>query len=348
MARGDRSLVDEIESDALNDSVSVATALRKCVSLGGRSGSEALRDWATRELQGYTPEDDLPSYRIVPAPFLIDAVRGNMQITGQQYPASALPDAVKGRITEQMKLYDGAGQIAALLKQPEIKLQPPGASTVVRLMNLEIGDPYQQIVSLYWAVAHAAIEGVLDQIRTALTKLVAELRANMPAGEDLPSPEAANNAITFVVTGKRNKVNFTAPQASGTGASAEVGPRRPSPRSRDSGRDPGGSARSWSADSRSPGPSWRSSSSCSAELTGASRLTSSSRSNVYRPRSSMARLGQARVEWAPSRRMGFSRAGIASRPSLCDDCAAELPTLPGGSQRLSEMPLSSPRPASAA
>jgi hypothetical protein len=178
---------------------------------------------------GYTPEDNLPSYRIVPAPLLVDAVRGNAQITGQQYPESALPDVVQGKTTEQMKLYDGVGQIAALLKQPQIKLQPPDASTVVRLMNLEIGDPYQQIVSLYWAVAHAAIEGVLDQIRTALTKLVAELRANMATGEALPSPEAANNAITFVVTGRRNRINFTAPQASGAGASAEVQSQAPEP-----------------------------------------------------------------------------------------------------------------------
>jgi hypothetical protein len=227
--RGDSSLIDEIESDALDDNVPVTTALRKCVSLGGRSASEALRDWATRELKGYTPEDELPAYRVVPAPLMVDAVNGNVQITGQQYPASALPEAAREHITEQVNLYDGAGGIAALLKQPQIKLQPPGGSLVVRLMNAENNDPFQHVVSLYWSVSHAAIEGVLDQIRTALTQLVAELRANMSPGQELPTPEAANQAINVVVTGRRSKVNVAAAQASGTGTSAVTTTHSPKP-----------------------------------------------------------------------------------------------------------------------
>jgi len=47
-------MLDQIERDALDESASVATALRKCVALGGRSGSQALRDWATQELDGYS------------------------------------------------------------------------------------------------------------------------------------------------------------------------------------------------------------------------------------------------------------------------------------------------------
>lgn len=55
MARREDSLIAEIERDALNERVAVATALRKCIVLGGKSGSEALRDWASRELKGYGP-----------------------------------------------------------------------------------------------------------------------------------------------------------------------------------------------------------------------------------------------------------------------------------------------------
>lgn len=67
-----KTLLDEIEQDAVNDSVPVATALRKCVALGGRSGSEALRDWATRELEGYYGDVELPRYRVIPAQIQID------------------------------------------------------------------------------------------------------------------------------------------------------------------------------------------------------------------------------------------------------------------------------------
>jgi len=90
---------------------------------------------------------------------------------------------------------------------------------IARVMNHNSGNPSQQILSVYWAVAPPAVRALLDQIRTALTKLVAELRANTPPGHE-PSGQAADQAMSFVVTGRRAKVNVTATQASGTGAMA--------------------------------------------------------------------------------------------------------------------------------
>ena len=85
------------------------------------------------------------------------------------------------------------------------------------------------------------MRGLLDQVRTALTKLVAELRANTPGGSE-PSRQAADQAMHFVVTGRRAKVNVTATQAGG-GATATtmIGPGPPT--TRGSGRLAGRSAR---------------------------------------------------------------------------------------------------------
>jgi hypothetical protein len=227
MARDHDSLVAQIERDALDDSVPVATALRKCVALGGKSGSEPLRDWATRELQGYDGNDELPTYRIIAAPLRIDGLAGNYQVTGEQLAASAIPDFARDVISEKVHLREGVGAIEAMTKMAEIKLQPPGASDLARLMNAERQDPSRQIVALYWAISHATIEGVLDQIRTALTQLVAELRASMPGGEDVPSAEVANNAVSVIVSGRRARANVTVAQASassGDVAAAGIAP----------------------------------------------------------------------------------------------------------------------------
>ena len=118
----------------------------------------------------------------------------------------------------------GAGTIEAFARQAdEIKLQPPKAGDLVRLMNMENEDPTQHIVSLYWGVSPAAIEGVLDGIRTALVELVAELRASMPGGEEVPSAEAANQAVSVVATGKRARVHVTTTQASGAATATVTG-----------------------------------------------------------------------------------------------------------------------------
>lgn len=220
MSRGRDSLVSRIENDALDEGVTVASALRKCLVLGGESGSRQLRDWATRELQGYAGVDDLPPYRVIMAPLMVDGIAGNYQVTGQQLPASAIPDFARDVVSERLELRYGVGSIEALLDQAEIKLQPPSASDLTRYMNAIDGSPYQHIVSLYWSVSHSAVRGVLDQIRTALTQLVAELRASMTDSDDVPSADAANQAVSVVVSGERSTVHVTTAQASGTGSTA--------------------------------------------------------------------------------------------------------------------------------
>jgi hypothetical protein len=220
MARHDESLISQIESDALDERVSLATALRKCIVLGRNSGSEQLRDWATRELQGYHGRDDLPDYRIIGAPLRVDGIAGNYQVRGQPFAPSGLPEFARAHVSEQVELRDGVGSIEALGRQVDIKLQPAMASDLVRIMNAESDNPYQHIASIYWNVSPTAIQGALDQIRTALAHLVAELRANMPADEDVPSAETANQAVSVVVTGERSSVNVTTAQASGLEATA--------------------------------------------------------------------------------------------------------------------------------
>ena len=66
---------------------------------------------------------------------------------------------------------------------------------------------------MYWGVSPAVLEGVVDQVRTALINLVAEITAHMPEGVDTPSPEVATNAVNFLVTGERHKISISAPQA---------------------------------------------------------------------------------------------------------------------------------------
>lgn len=52
------------------------------MALGGRAGTADLRDWARRELDGYGGDDDLPDYRVVTVPILIDGSTFHAIITG--------------------------------------------------------------------------------------------------------------------------------------------------------------------------------------------------------------------------------------------------------------------------
>jgi AbiTii len=68
-----------------------------------------------------------------------------------------------------------------------------------------------QIDRLYWGVSPTTLAGVVDQVRTTLTAMAAEMRATMPEGTEVPPPDVANNAYHVAVEGsKRTTVNFAA------------------------------------------------------------------------------------------------------------------------------------------
>jgi hypothetical protein len=76
------------------------------------------------------------------------------------------------------------------------------------------GEQYQQVTAVYWSVSHVTLEGVLDQVRTRLVELVAEMRAGMPDEADVPSSAVADNAVSVVIHGDKSRVSVTSASAS--------------------------------------------------------------------------------------------------------------------------------------
>jgi hypothetical protein len=224
MSTRGRGLLSEIERDAMSEDRPLASTLRKCVILGGRAGSTELRQWATRELRGYELDDELPKYRIIPAPIRVDAMRGNYKITGQRISPGELPDVVAEHIDEEVQIRSGIREIEALAKRYEAtdesaRFSLPGGADVVRLMNYEIGDRFQQVMEVYWAVSGSALQGIVDRVRTALAELIGELLAGMPEDQNVPSAELANQAVNVAVSGKKSRVTVAAARSSRGGVS---------------------------------------------------------------------------------------------------------------------------------
>lgn len=216
----DKSLLDQIEEDALAGR-SIADALRRVVALGGRASSTALRDWASKELKGYGPDDTLPEYRLVGAPICTDAIVGNGWIKGQRFSVLELPEFARDAIGESVPLHYGIGQIEAMIRTVEsqgessLHLSMPGSADLILYMNQTIDAPFQRIQALYWNLSVASLNGVVDQVRTTLTELVAEMRAGIPQGESLPSAEVANQAVSVAVHGDNARVVITTQHSGG-------------------------------------------------------------------------------------------------------------------------------------
>src|SRR5687767_10222843 len=119
----------------------VATALRRCISLGGRSGSETLRTWATRELKGYGPGDELPDYRRLPAMLQLDGSNMRAIIKGQSISTWDLPEFARDAAGADVPMTQPIGELEAIVADKkrrgasDIQLSIPGGAELVTFMN---------------------------------------------------------------------------------------------------------------------------------------------------------------------------------------------------------------------
>lgn len=214
MTKKPDSLLEQIEQAALDDSSDITAALRKCVALGGQSGSDELRSWATRELKGYGGGDALPEYRTVGAPIALDGATFNAHITGQQIPPGALPEPMCDHIKEELPLRMPLAEIIEAAKSAQdnvVRMGLPGGADIAALMNYEAkqSEPYlvQQITRLYWEVHTSSLVRIVDVVRTTLVELVAEIRAGTPH-DAMPTKAITDQAVNVAIYGDKNRVKL--------------------------------------------------------------------------------------------------------------------------------------------
>jgi len=220
----EKDLLDEIERGALDSRTPLADTLRKCLMLGGRAGSVELRDWAGRELNGYVGGDELPDWRIAAAQIEIDFVNFGGITRGRAVSPMELPEFARDLIKEEFAFRMGVGELESVLDGPEthVRLGIPRGQDLVVYWNHENNVPGQQIQRVYWTVSKVAVRGILNRIRTALAELVAEIRAGMPRGEAVPSPELTNQAFQIAVRGRGARITVNHASANGGGVVAQA------------------------------------------------------------------------------------------------------------------------------
>lgn len=221
MALFSRDLLTQIEAGALNSKSDLATLLRRCVSLGGHTGSSELSDWARRELDGYRVGDpELPAYRRVNAPLLLDGFHNHAFIQHHQISLWELPDVARERWSSGLEITSGVGELTRVAGKKEATgLQMPGMDDLVYIMNRSPEYQTWSISRLYYSVSPVVFHGILDTIRTNLVALVAEMRVGGVQRNGLPTAAAADRALNVVLKG-RARATFNT--AIGDGASASM------------------------------------------------------------------------------------------------------------------------------
>ena len=230
-----RALLNELERGASQSDPDIPSLLRKCVALGGQSGSTRLREWATRELKGYRGDagDALPEYRKVPAAIVIDGATMNGLVTGQQISPVVLPPEAQGKVEEEVQFWGPIVELSDMVKRATadhetvVGIGIAGGSALAGLMNYyaqQRGSSHQ-ITRVYRQVAVTSIVGILDAVQTNLVELVAEIRAGLPGPDAEPDRNLADRAVNVVIYGDRNRIELKSTAVSsgdGVAVAAEV------------------------------------------------------------------------------------------------------------------------------
>jgi hypothetical protein len=217
MAQRQGGLLAQIEADVVDHRVPLSSLLQKCKLLGGRAGSQKLRDWAYWELNGYEGADALPVYRHVHTALMaVITNRAGYNPVRSQVRPDVFGDQIGGIIREVVGDIEdalipyGIGMLEDLANQgtDTHRLQPAWSSVMIDTLNRFNTEPNSVVREVYWSVPNASMHGILVRVRSALVDLVTDLTTVTPQDQDVPDRQAADRAVQFIFNGDRTTIHF--------------------------------------------------------------------------------------------------------------------------------------------
>jgi len=176
-------LLSEIQNDALSDTISVSTLLRKVLVLASNIDSNLLEDWVRHELNGYPGEVEVPRYRSMGINFKANAVSIAWQYTSMPIPQMFVEDALKN---DRISVFNCRQAIGTI--DPEEVRKSSGTlklnfDDLAPLIQSKL-EPGVSLMSFWGEVPASQVLGIVDAVRSRVLDFVLALRKSYPdAGE---------------------------------------------------------------------------------------------------------------------------------------------------------------------
>jgi len=218
-------LLDEIIGLAVDNKQPITTLLRKCIVLAHQLKNERLRMWANEELNGYSSIDNLPDYRILPAPATGLFVGPGWARFEQGIPSFALEKDDR-QFAESVSVAQSVGALEHLLSSGSASsISFPWNANLVAIYQNKLQSGWQ-LFSAQQVVPKSAIAGIVDTVRTRVLNMTLEIQSEIgDKDEDLKqiTPEESkkvdqtivNNIFggnVYVSTGQSNMAATTVQQ----------------------------------------------------------------------------------------------------------------------------------------
>jgi hypothetical protein len=180
------SLLRDIQSAAIDSAVPLATLLRMCKVLAARLGNAEFKKWIDDELNGYTSEETLPSYRTLhvnskghfSGPF-------QSGLNNADIPLSCVPEEFRERLSHSHMMEPIAALEALVIKSNSGTAREPWNPDLVAHVGGEIYEG-MNCMQAWKVIPLTAVVAALDSVRTRVLNFVLEIEAEAPDAGEAP------------------------------------------------------------------------------------------------------------------------------------------------------------------
>jgi hypothetical protein len=202
------SLIDELQLDASNNTVSVSSLLRKALMVAAKLEVSDMPEWINKELSGYSDDDTLPTYRILYGSVKARNVRGWIPV---EFPTTEFRDSAC-----RHDMHESVAAIEALSKKDGKVVF--GFSPEQQQLLRHI---FKHNAEFTGFIEQTNLDGILDEIRNRVLRWAIALDTAGIRGNGLtftnPEKEKAHSMIFHADSG-----SITIGLAGGMGGQANV------------------------------------------------------------------------------------------------------------------------------
>lgn len=204
--------------DLLDNLVSeqdLSVSLRKAKVLAYKLGNHEFKKWVDNELNGYSDEAQLPSYRKKKTVAMGDFISPRYKITGHLIPITHVPEKYRSYFTD-VDIIEGIKELESMLE----KMNKGGKENTLRiaippeisgLLHSKVFE-YSQCMGAWKILNPQTIVGIIETTRNVLLTFVLELSDKYPElkNETIPKKKIPNEEITqlFKITIHGGHVNL--------------------------------------------------------------------------------------------------------------------------------------------
>ena len=198
------NLLNEIIEALSSQSGSLTDALLKTKVLLHKIGHQELVEWVNNELNGYSSNDNLPEYRILPAQVLVNASNMAYQITSHPIPLGHFTKEQRESL-ETAKMHESLAVLEKLVEKPGGHLQASIPMEANGLLGRGLSNGY--IIQRAWCdIGQASVAQIFVQVRSRLLDFVLGLQDQL--GDNVSEQEIKQKADSFDASSLFNNAIF--------------------------------------------------------------------------------------------------------------------------------------------